>query len=147
MGDDLAEHEQVVAAAERIPTGEHGEQLAVRIIAGCLVGARAIEAPVRQGCNTGDRAENLLDDVRLEHFGLRAKKRRRLGAVDPDVFGLYDTHRYYSYSCSRRRGTRDGVGGRPRGLDPRSVIHRAEEVVAGSVARDCFRKVSKPFPL
>jgi hypothetical protein len=96
VSDDLTKDEDVVAAAERISAREHREQLAVGIVARRLVRAGTIKAPVRQGGGAGDGAEHFLDDARFEHSGLRAKSRCRLGAVDPDVFCLDDTHRYYS---------------------------------------------------
>ena len=44
----LAEHEDVVAAADRVGTGEHGLEHAVAVLAGGLFGRRTVEAPDRE---------------------------------------------------------------------------------------------------
>ena len=77
---DLAHHEDVVAAADRVGERTDGLEHAVALVAGGLVGRRAVEAPDRVVVG------RLVQDLRL-----RAELRRRLGAVDPDVFSL-DSH-------------------------------------------------------
>ncbi len=71
----LAQHEQVAAAADRIRAGERRLQDAVALVAGRLVGAGAVEAPLR----------GLLPAV--QHLGLGTQLAGRLGAVHPDVLG------------------------------------------------------------
>ena len=78
---DVAEHEDVAVGAERIRAREDGTQDAVGAVARRLVGAGAVEAPLRRG-------------VTLVHdLGLGAQKGGRLGAVDPNVFSPDLTHR------------------------------------------------------
>jgi hypothetical protein len=75
--EHLRHHEEVVAAADRVRAAEDRLQHAVRLVAGRLVGRRAVEAPYRE----------LLGAVG-EDLGLRAQLGRRLRAVDPDVLRL-----------------------------------------------------------
>ena len=75
----LAQHEDVVAAADRIRAGEHRLEHAVGVVARRLVGGGTVEAP-----DAGLLA--VLDDL-----GLGPHQRHRFRAVDPDVFSPYAT--------------------------------------------------------
>src|SRR5439155_15984647 len=77
---DLAEHELVVATADRIRALEHRLKDAVGPIAGRLLRARPVEGPDR-------RLFAARHDLRL-----RTQLLRWLGPVDPDVFGAVDAH-------------------------------------------------------
>ena len=77
---DFAEHELVVAAADRIGALEYRLKDAVGPIAGRLLRARPVEGPDR-------RLFAARHDLRL-----RTQLLRRRGAVDPDVFGAINAH-------------------------------------------------------
>jgi hypothetical protein len=77
---DLGKDELVIATADRIRAHKHRLQNAVGLVARRLLGAGPIEAPDR-------RLFAVRDDLRL-----RTELLRRLGPVDPDVFGSVDAH-------------------------------------------------------
>ena len=105
--EHLAQHEHVVAAADRVGAGEHRLQHAVAALAGGLLGRRAVEAPDRQ-------LLAVVHDLRL-----RAQQRRRRHAVEPDVFSLV------GHSCSFvRRGSRRVSG----------VIDDGAQAVSGAIS-------------
>jgi hypothetical protein len=89
--EHLVQHEDVVAAADRVGADEHGLEHAVGGVALGLVGGGAVEAP-------HGRLLAVLQDP-----GLRAQQRRRLGAVDPDVFSL-DAHGSGAFRKGRGAG-------------------------------------------
>ena len=74
--EHVAQHQDVVATAQRIGTGEDGAQHAVAVLAGRLVGRRPVETP-------DGRLLAVAQDLRLG-----AHQRRRRRAVEPDVFSL-----------------------------------------------------------
>lgn len=74
--EDLAEHQHVAAAADRVRAGEHRLEHAVGGGAVGLVGAGSVETPDREFGAVG------------QDPGLRTELGGRLGAVDPDVFSL-----------------------------------------------------------
>lgn len=80
--EDLAEHEDVVAAADRVRALEDRLQHAVGGMALGLAGAGAVEAP-----------DARLGTVR-EDLGLGPQLGGRLGAVDPDVLSLEGHERH-----------------------------------------------------
>ena len=73
----LAHHQDVAATADRVVTLEDRAQHAVGLVAGGLVGGRAVEAPDRR-----------IGDLVVQDLGLAPKQRGRLGAIEPDVFSL-----------------------------------------------------------
>ena len=78
--EDLAEHELVVAAADRILDRVDRLEYAVGLAAGCLVRRRTIKTPDRRL------------GARVDHFGLGAHQRRGLRTVQPDVFASIFRH-------------------------------------------------------
>ena len=101
--EDLAQHEDVVAAADRV--GERGDRFenAVRGVALGLVGAGTVEAPDRQFGAVG------------EDLGLRPQLGRRLGAVDPDVLSFVRHVLSFRLGlCLGREMTERSVGERPK---------------------------------
>lgn len=88
--EDLAEHQPVVATAQRVRAAEDRLEHAVGVVAGGLVGAGAVEAPVRQV------------GAVLEDPGLGPEPCGGLGAVDPDVLGLVAQHRSLRHPGRRR---------------------------------------------
>ena len=77
---DLAQNELVVTTADRVRANEHRLQHAVRLVARRLLRARTVECP-----------DWWLLAVRHD-LRLGADLLRRLGAVDPDVFGSINAH-------------------------------------------------------
>ena len=73
----FAQHEDVLAATDRVLAGEHGLEHAVGLVARRLFGGGAVESPDRRSLHA------VLQDLRLgaQHGG-------GLMSVDPDVFGL-----------------------------------------------------------
>ena len=107
--EHLAEHEDVVAAADRVGAGEHGLQHAVAALARGLLGRRAVEAPDRE-------LLAVVHDLRL-----RPQQRCRRHAVEPDVFSLV------GHSCSFVR----------RDHGARRVIDDGWQAVSGRFLRGC----------
>ncbi len=77
---DLAQHQEIVPAADRIRAREYRLEDAVRAVARRLLRARSVESPDRW-------LLALRHDLRL-----RTQLLRRLRAVDPDVFGPINAH-------------------------------------------------------
>ena len=94
--EDLAQHQDVVAAADRVGAGDDRLEDAVGGVALGLVGAGAVEAPDRQLGAVG------------QDLGLGTELGGRLGAVDPDVLSLVSHGCPLLLGCGARGDQRKG---------------------------------------